>query len=163
MRRIIILVSLLGTLAGCGAPVRIHSDVDRAVSFETYATYNFLDFTEGNKKTITGMELERIRVAIARALESRGLKFVEEGADVSVQITVFHRQGMDPYFYSPYRRSYMERALAIDMFDNLTKNHVWHCAAVGELIRDSEHRAERLPEVVDEIFETYPVRASEGS
>ena len=34
-----------------------------------------MDFTEGNKKTITGMELERIRVAFARELEQRGLEF----------------------------------------------------------------------------------------
>ena len=163
MKRIIIYISLLGMLAGFGAPVRIYTDVDQTGNFETYATYSFLDFTEGNKKTITGMELERIRVAFARELEQRGLRFVEEAGDVSVQITVYHRQGMDPYYYAPHRRSYMERALAIDMYDNLNRKHVWHCTAVGELVYDPELRAEKLPELVAKIFEAYPVQMSSGT
>lgn len=153
----------LGLLTGCGAAVRIYTDVDPSGAFGAYTTYSFLDFTEGNKKTITGMELERIRVAFARELENRGFRFVEEGGDVSVQITVYHRQGMDPYYFGPHRRAYMERALAIDMFDNLTKKHVWHCAAVGELVYDTEQRAERLPEVVTEIFLKYPLQDTTGT
>jgi hypothetical protein len=162
MKKLIIFSVLVGLLAGCGTPVRIYTDLDPDAAFEVYQTYSFLDFTDGNKKTITGMELERIRVAFARELEKRGLRFVEEGGDVSVQITVYHRMGADPYYYSPYRRSYMERALAIDIYDNLTKKHVWHGAAVGELVQDAEARAENLPEVVDAIFEKYPVQLSAG-
>ena len=54
----------------------------------------------------------------------------------------------------------MERAIAVDMYDNRTQKHVWHCAAVGELEYDSAERAEKLPVVVAEIFQRYPVQAS---
>lgn len=151
----------LGFLSGCGPGVRIHSDVDEEGRFNEYKTYSFLEFTDGNKKTITGMELERIRVAIAREIELRGFTFVEEDADVSVQITVYHRQAIDSYYYSPRRYNYMERALAVDMYDNLTRKHVWHGAAVGELAYDASSRAEELPGVVAEIFGRYPVEAPE--
>jgi hypothetical protein len=147
---------LLGLVTGCGAPVRIFSDVDKSADFEQYQTYNFLDFTEGNKKTITGMELERVRVAFAREIEQRGLKFSAGEADVSFQITVYHRQNMDPYYYHSFRYTYMERALAVDMYDNRARKHIWHCAAVGELESDPEQRAEQLPEIVAEIFQRYP-------
>ncbi|MEN8202933.1 MAG: DUF4136 domain-containing protein [Bacteroidota bacterium] len=158
--RILILGILFsGFLPGCGPGVRIYSDVEDEGRFDQYKTYSFLEFTEGNKKTITGMELERIRIAIAREIELRGLSFVEKEGDVSVQITLYHRQAMDNYYYSPRRYNYMERALAVDMYDNLLRKHVWHGAAVGELAYDPSSRTEELPVVVTKIFERYPVEA----
>lgn len=156
----VILVPIL--IAGCGTPVRIYTDADRSVPFETYATYDFLDFTEGNLKTIPGMELERIRVTVARELEKHGLAFSEDNPDVSVQVTVYHREAVDGSYYGPGGYHYMERALAVDMYDNGTKKHVWHAAAVGALIRDPERRAEKLPEYVAEIFRRYPVQPASG-
>jgi hypothetical protein len=144
-------------LTGCGASVRVFSDIDDTGRFDQYSSYSFMDFTDGNKKTITGMELERIRVAFARELERHGLKFMEKNGDVSVQITVYHRQAMDGYYYSSWRYNYMERAIAVDMYDNHTKKHVWHCAAVEELEYDPEERANQLPELASQIFKHYPV------
>ena len=160
MGRIFLLAVLISTvfLSGCGTPVRIYSDVDPTVSFEDYTSYNFLDFTEGNKKTITGMELERIRVAFAREIEKKGLHFEEKNADVSVQITVYHRLATGGYYYPPYRYRYMERAIAVDMYDNHAQKHVWHGAAVGELEYDPDRRAENLPAIAAEIFQKYPVQ-----
>ena len=148
---------LLMLLVACGTPVRIYTDSDPLAAFDTYSTYNFLDFTEGNKKTIPGMELERIRVAVAREFERYGFTFSENNPDVSVQITVYHREAVQGNYYRPYGYHYMERALAVDMYDNLNKKHVWHGAAVGELVYDSEQRAQKLPEIVSQIFEKYPV------
>jgi hypothetical protein len=148
-------------LAGCGSSTRIYTDLDQTAAFDSYSTYNFLDFTEGNQKTITGMELERIRTAFAREIEKHGLSYSADQADVSLQITVFHRQGMRGYYYRPYGYNYMERAIAVDMYDNQTKKHVWHCAAVGELIYDAQRRAENLPDLAAEIFGNYPLALNE--
>ncbi|RPI46472.1 MAG: DUF4136 domain-containing protein [Bacteroidetes bacterium] len=144
-------------MAGCGSSVRVFSDISDNGNFEQYGTYTFLDFTDGNKKTVPGMELERIRVAVARELEKRGLKFAETGADISVQVTVYHREARNYSFHYPGSYNYMERAIAVDMYENANRNHIWHAAAVGELVYDPERRAERLPEVVARIFEKYPV------
>ena len=152
-----ILASMI-VLLGCGSSVRIFTDIDDAGQFEQYGSYSFLDFTEGNLETITGMELERIRVAIARELERRGLEYVEKDGDVSVKITVYHRQALDGFYRSSWRYNYLERALAVDVYDNVTRKHVWHGAAVGELVYDPQERAERLPEVAAMIFEKYPVQ-----
>jgi hypothetical protein len=146
-------------LSGCGPSVRIYSDKDETARFDQYATYSFLDFTEGNKKTISEIELNRIRAAFASEIEKRGLKFVEKEreGDVSVQITVFHRQAMNNDYYSPRRYVYMERALAVDFYDNQTLTHVWHGAAVGELEYDPTDRAGELPIVVAKIFKRCPL------
>jgi len=148
-------------LSACGPSVRLYSDIDDSASFDQYTTYNFMDFSEGNLKTITGMELERIRVAFAREIETRGLSFAEVDGDVSVKITIYHRQAANAYGYSGVY-NHLERAISVDMYDNLSMNHIWHCAAVGELEYDPEQRAAGLPELVTRIFERYPVEASEG-
>jgi hypothetical protein len=144
--------------SGCGSSVRIHSDIDDGGRFDQYISYDFLEFTEGNQKTVSGMELERIRVAFAREIESRGLKFTEKDGDVSIQITVYHREAAEGSYSYPGTYNYMQRALAIDMYDNMTRKHVWHCAAVGELEYDPQKRASGLPEVVAKIFEEYPIQ-----
>ena len=154
----VFILSLL--LSSCGPSVRLYSDIDDSATFDQYATYNFLDFSEGNKKTITGMELERIRVAFAREIENRGLAFAEGNVDISVRITVYHRQAADAYAYSGIY-NYLERAISVDMYDNQNMKHIWHCAAVGELEYDPEQRAAGLSELVARIFERYPVQASE--
>jgi len=145
-------------LSGCGSSVRIYSDIDESGRFGQYTTYDFLEYSEGNRKTISGMELERIRVAFARELEKRGLEFVEKNGDVSVQITVYHREAASGSYYYPSRYNYLERALAVDLYDNQTRKHVWHCAAVGELEYDPQKRASGLSEVAARIFEEYPMQ-----
>lgn len=146
-------------LGGCGSSMRIYTDQDPGGRFDQYQSYSFMDFTEGNKKTIPGMELERIRVAMARELEKRGLEYVEQGGDVSVKVTVYHRQAMDRYYWHYNRYFYMERAIAVDMYDNQTQKHVWHCTAVDELEYDAEKRAGDLSQVAASMFEKYPVPA----
>jgi len=163
MKKIIIplMIISLVMLSGCGVSVRVFSDMDQEGSFEKYTSYSFMDFTDGNKKTIPGMELERIRVAMARELEKRGLQFVEENGDVFVKVTVYHREATEGYWGHPWRHNVMQRAIAVDMYDNQTMKHIWHCAAVGELVYDPEERAEKLPQVTAKIFEKYPVQPVE--
>jgi hypothetical protein len=149
-------------LSACGPSLRVYTDIDDTAAFDQFTTYNFLDFTEGNKKTITGMELERIRVAFAKEIESRGLSYSEKDGDVSVRITVYHRQAARGYgYYGIY--NHMERAISVDMYDNQSMKHIWHCAAVGELEYDAELRAAGLSELAARIFQKYPVMAKEGN
>jgi len=118
-RRAIYLVLLAALLisAGCGTSYRVFHDADPAAEFDQYETYAFLDWTDGNKETITGMERERIRVAVARGLENAGLKFQAEEADLKVKITVYFREASDHYFYHPTTYNYIERAIALDVFE----------------------------------------------
>lgn len=159
-RAIVVLVPVLFLIASCSAPFRVYHDLDPTASFDQYRTYSFLDFTEGNKKTITGMELERIRTAFARALEDKGLEFKPESGDIQVQITVYFREAreMTYGFYYPDTYNYIERALAVDIFEGPTKKHIWHGAAVGEVGRTPEQRAEELPLQVEKILATYPLK-----
>ena len=122
----------------------------------------FIDYSQWSVKDRLAL-LERIRVAFAREIEQKGFKFSDDYPDVTIQITVYHREAMDRGYYYYPTRSYMERAISVDLFDTNTKKHVWHGAAVGELNSDPGQRAENMPEVAKAIFDKYPMQpAGEG-
>jgi len=157
-------------MAGCASSVRVFHDMDTATDFSKYNSYNFLEWTEGNLKSINQLEREKIKTAFARELESHGLVYKPDGADLSVQITVYHRekkqfQSTYPYYpyYSPYYYgygprvyNYLERAIAVDIYDNEIKKHIWHSAAVGELDNNPQKREERLPLIADKMLRDFP-------
>ncbi len=162
-------VLLLAT--GCGSTFRVYQDLDTSTDFGQYETYSFLDWTEGNKKTINGMERERIRAGFARELEKMGLTYDEENADLKVKITVYFREATHPQYnyggygyYRPYpypyysQYHYIERALTVDIFDAVTQKQVWYSAAVGEVGRSPESRARHLPRQVTEMLEGLPLQ-----
>jgi hypothetical protein len=155
----LLFVPLLLLVTACGSAFRVYHDLDPSANFDQYKTYSFLDFTEGNKKTITGIELERIRTSFARALEAKGLEYQEDASDIKVQITVYFREASDLSYgwHYPSSYNYIERALAIDIFEGSTKKHIWHGAAVGQVGRTSEERTEELPLQVEKILASYPV------
>jgi hypothetical protein len=156
-------ILLLAMLGACAPSVRIVSDRDETAAFDKFRTYTFMEFTEGNIKTIPGMELERLKVAFAREIEKRGLVYVGENADINVQIVVYHREASSgTHYYRPYRYNYMERAIAIDFYDNATRMHIWHAAAVGELQSDPQKRSENFPKVAAALMEQYPVAVQQG-
>ena len=177
MRRLMVVLlaaALLG-LTGCGAGVRIYSDVDPGASFGSYETYAFQEWSEGNQEVITQMERERIRVAVANELEKHGLSYDAEDPDLQVKITVYFREAeraMQTYPYYPYhpysyyhygwpmdggRYHYMERALVVDIYEGEEMDQIWHGAAVGEIRYSPGKRAEVLPAQVAKLFEKYPV------
>ena len=161
MKRItFLLVTLLFLASGCGSAFKVYHDIDPSADFSQFETYSFLEWTDGNMKTLTGMERERIRTAFARELESKGLEFAENDGDLKVKITVYFREAHQPMYgwYSPHGYRYIERALAVDMFETNNKKHIWHSAAVGEVERDIEKRTVELADQVQEMFETYPAR-----
>lgn len=155
---ILLLIPVFFMLSGCGNAFRVYHDQDPGANFDQYKSYSFLDWTDGNKKTISGMELERIRSSFARELEKKGLEYKAEGGDIMVQLTVYFREAKDfTYgFYYPSSYNYIERALAIDIFEGATKKHIWHGAAVGEVGRTPEERAEELPVQVEKLLASYP-------
>jgi len=82
---------------------------------------------------------------------------VDDSSDISIKITIYHREANDHYLYHRGSYNYMEQAIAVDVYDNQTRKHVWHGAAVGEIDYDSAERAEEIPVIASTLFEEYPV------
>lgn len=149
-------------LSGCGSSVSIYHDLDPTGTFDQYKTYSFLDWTDGNKRTVSESEREKIRVALARELESMGFSFQEKNADIKVQATVYFRSARRHFRYH-YHHGYpglnygtSERALAVDMFEGASKKHVWHSAAVGYIEFTEGEDEDQLISVAEKLFEAYP-------
>ena len=68
MKKILIISGLFAILflTACGSSLRVFHDLDPAATFDQYKTYSFLDWTDGNMRTIGEAEREQIMVAIAR-------------------------------------------------------------------------------------------------
>ena len=117
-------------LSGCGSSISVFHDLDPTATFDQYLTYSFLEWTEGNKRTLTEPEREQMRVAIAREVESLGYTFQEQNADLKIQVTVYfrnarhHRNNYYGYYgYPGMNYNSSERALAVDMFEGAAKKH----------------------------------------
>ena len=149
-------------LSGCASSVRVFHDLDPNATFDQYKTYSFLEWTDGNARTVTEIEREKIRIAIAREIEAKGYTFQEGASDIKIELTVYFRNARRHYHHHyGFPRSnynYIERALSVDMFEGATKKHVWHSAAVGDVGSDPQERSEELPEIAMKLFEDYPVR-----
>lgn len=151
---------LILILSGCGSSARVFHDMDPSARFDQYKTYSFLDWTDGNMRTVSEIERENIRVAMAREIELMGLSYQEENPDLKIEINVYFRSSRSHYHYRygyPGRSlTSTERALTTDIFEGTSKKHIWHSAAVGIESRSQEKRAEELPELMSRMFEDYP-------
>ncbi len=170
MKRIAFPVMILFSLflVSCAPSLRVYHDLDANVDFSAYKTFSFTDWTEGNKKTISQMELQRIRDAVEAEMENKGMKYVDSGGDLSVAITVFHREAVQSYnypygmysYYGPvYSRNYhfIERAVSLDMFETSANRQVWHSAVVGAVDMNPQRRAENMPKAAEKLLKDFPV------
>ena len=122
------------------------------------------------------MTVRRIREAIERDLAAKGFELVaaNEDADVALSFTVGARDMISIDDYPPFYRGewswrtpyywpnvdvamYTEGMLAIDVFENATREPVWHGWArksiVGSDIRDPEST---INDAVTAILEDFP-------
>lgn len=146
--------------AGCGSTVRVFYDLDPDAAFDQYKTYSFLEWTDGNMRTVSKLEREQIRIAIAREIESKGYTYMVGASDIKIQHTVYFRNARSHYHHhygfpgGGYHS--IERALTVDIFEGDTKKHIWHSAAVGDEAGSPQEYAEELPEIAMRLFEEYP-------
>jgi len=136
-------------LASC-TTIRASSDYYAAADFTAYRTYAWiagspLIRSESARVEISALTVRRIREAIERELAARDFELVaaREQADFSVSFTVGARDMIVLNDYPPYYRGrwrwappyywpnvdvamYTEGMLAIDVFDNATREPVWH-------------------------------------
>lgn len=164
VKKFIFVSGLLAILffSGCGSSVRVFHDLDPDAAFGQYMTYSFLDWTDGNIRTISDIDREKIRVAIAREVEAKGYTFQEGDSDVKIQITVYFRNAGHHYHhyygFPGMAYNFMERTIAVDMFEGGSKDHIWHSAAIGNNFNDPREWDDELPEISMKLFEDYPVR-----
>ena len=168
-RRLIqsVLISAAVLAAACASSIRVRTDYDRDVDFKKYRTFAF---REGNSSGNPVMD-QRIKSDIVAAMKARGMDEVRpENADA---IVVAHaatrtRRTYDTFYEGwgwRYRWSrptvvineFEVGSIVVDVFDQQSKNAVWHGYATRVLHEDPEKDADQTDRAVTQIFREYPV------
>ena len=168
-RRLIqsVLISAAVLAAACASSIRVRTDYDRDVDFKKYRTFAF---REGNSSGNPVMD-QRIKSDVVAALKARGMDEVRpENADA---IVVAHaatrtRRTYDTFYEGwgwRYRwarptvviNEFEVGSIVVDVFDQQSKNAVWHGYATRVLHEDPEKDADQTDRAVTQIFREYPV------
>jgi hypothetical protein len=162
-------------LASC-ATIRADSDYYGAAEFSKFHSYAWMAESpliraESGRVEVSALTVRRIREAIERELAKKGFEIapVREAADFAVSFTVGARDMITLEDYPPYYRGqwewgrpyywpsvdaamYTEGMLAVDIFDNATREPVWHGWARKTIlqsdIRDPESTIDAAVEAI---------------
>lgn len=178
--------SLAFALASCFgavscATLRVGSDYYPETDFSGYQSFTWvaespLIQSESRRVEISALNVRRIRDAIEREFRAKGFEPVSDRdeADFAVSFTVGARDRIEVADYPPYYRGawrwtppyywpnvdvymYTEGMLAVDIFDNATREPVWHGWArkevIGADVRDPEPA---INEAVARILADFP-------
>ena len=180
-----LLLAAAGALlvTGCATTMEAHSDHDASQNFSRYRTFAWMAdepmiAPPEEVARVSPLNRQRIVNAIESELGAKGfLKTADRSAaDFVVSYTVGARDRIDVQSYpAPYGgawrwgwpyfghdvdvRTYTEGTLAIDVFDGMTHQPVWHgWASKRVTTHDVRHAAEQIPPAVAEILKDYPPR-----
>lgn len=157
-------------LASCST-VRVSSDYDTKLDFNSYKTYAF--YKKGiDKAEISDLDKRRILNAIELELESKGLKksknpdflvsiFTKSRKKVSVNSDYgFGSMFWFPRYYGFNQFSvtqYSEGTLFIDFIDTKAKQLIWQGIGTGALkAKTGPKKVEKINRFVKEILTKYP-------
>ena len=153
--------------------VRVASDYDKNVNFDTFKTFAFYK-TGIDKAEINDLDKRRIMRAIESELLVKGFS-KSSNPDILVsiftksreKINVYSNNGFGPYGYgwgwSPwywnnnsYTSSSTEGSLYIDLINANKKELVWQGIGRGYISENMSNKEERIKEFVSKIMEKYP-------
>ena len=153
--------------------VRVASDYDKNVNFDTFKTFAFYK-TGIDKAEINDLDKRRIMRAIESELLVKGFS-KSSNPDILVsiftksreKINVYSNNGFGPYGYgwgwsswywnnNSYTSSSTEGSLYIDLINANKKELVWQGIGRGYISENMSNKEERIKEFVSKIMEKYP-------
>lgn len=172
--KIVPVILLLITMSSCSS-IKVASDYDHEVSFETYKTFAFYK-TGIDKAEISDLDKRRILRAIEAEMLAKG--FVKsDNPDLLVSLFTKSREevnvynnnmgwgpygygwGWSPWYFGNYGTTVStstEGTLFIDLIDANKKELVWQGVGTGYLTQNMDKKDERIKEFVAKILANYP-------
>lgn len=174
-------------LGACATGPTVRTDHDPTADFGQYRTWGFYKPIAMEQSGYSSWISERIRADVQREMESRGYRFVAEGADLLVNFqgvvedktAVWSMPRSDvQWFYSYRHRSYVavpvwydetqvsryrEGTLTVDLVDGKRNRMVWTGAASAPVAgknTPAEKRMADIDQAITAIFTKYPYRAT---
>lgn len=167
---------LLALLSSCSS-VKVATDYDRAVNFDTYETFAF--YKPGiDKADVSDLDKRRILKAIAAELEAKGLT---KSKNPDLLVSIFTKTEKNVNIYrNPYAYGYgwgwnpwywgagyntvsktIVGTLYIDLVNASSMQLIWQGMGTGALTLDIKYKEGRIREIVSEILAEYPPESEE--
>jgi len=162
---------------------KVKVDFDKTIDFSKYKTYTFLGWQDDIDKIINDFDKKRIRDAFKEQMDSRELKMVESGADMTLSLYLVIDQktsitGYTNYYGGAgmgYRRGgggwgmghsttnytendYLEGTMVLDVFDGNSKDQIWQAVGVGTVTEKPEKREKSIPKSVNKLMKKFPIK-----
>ncbi len=111
MKKYLITAFIAMLFLGACSTIQVTSDYDKTVDFNQFKTYSYYGWAKESNKILTPFDQKRIEEAFADEFAKRGLKYVEEGGDLTVALYIQTEQkqettatttGMGGYGYGGY-------------------------------------------------------------
>lgn len=161
--------ALLLVFTSCSS-VRVNSDYDQNVNFESYKTFAYLK-NSIDKVEISDLDKKRILRSIDEVMTTKGLNksespdilisfFTKENQQVNVYNNNNYGWGWNPYWGMNFGytnvTSYPEGTLYINFLDAKTKELIWQGMGTGHLAEEAKLKDERIKDFVSQILAQYP-------
>ena len=161
--------------------VKVTTDSEKSTDFSQYKSFSFLGWQNDSDKVMNEFDKKRMRDAFRNEFESRNLKLVEEGGDMSVSlyIVVSKETSVTAYTnhygggYGRYRRygggwggsssttysenDYLKGTLVMDVFDEESADQIWQGVATGTVQEKPEKREKSIPKTVSALMKKFPI------
>lgn len=172
-------------LSACASGPNVYTDFDPQQDFSEYKTFTWISDQPLKMQTeaiISPLVEKRIINAVKATMEAKGYIYVEflDDADMALSFTVGSREkirtliepnfmvtnawrwgghywGFNAPVYTESTRIYNEGSLAIDVFDNVRKQPVWHGVSSKNLTRERKAgEAEFINQAVTNTLASFP-------
>ena len=166
IQKIIAIMGIVFLAEGALLAARVRSDYDRRVDFSQYRTFMWIKDSQPNVPLMQ----DRIMQAVNIQLQARGLKLVEEGADLAVgaHVATDERRTWDTYYSGggwgwrgggwsrTVERTYDVGTLTVDLFDARSKSLIWQGVATRNLSSRPERQTRRFERQIERMFRDFP-------
>jgi len=88
MRNYLIIAVISMLFLGACSSITVTSNYDKTIDFTKYKTFSFYGWAKESNKILTPWDQRTIENAFGEEFEKRGLKYVEEGGDLTVALYI---------------------------------------------------------------------------
>lgn len=175
------LFTVLLLLASFAYGQDVHYNYDRATSFESYKTYQWVDFAGVGGKIPDSLIDQSIKRAVDEQLAQKGLTRVEKGGDLTIGYHAILREetrmnlNVSGWGGGPFSAGWGDGGLSsgivdgqtstipvgmllIDIYDSTKQQLIWRGDATKtiDLRKDPERNYRNLQKAVAKLFKNYP-------
>lgn len=179
--KIISSIFLIVIFAGCSS-LKVNSDFDKDVDFNSFRSFSFLEWSKENVSLIGDFDAQRIINGVKAQMLDRGYYYQEIGGDMSISLYVVVSQETATSSYSTYyggtyggyaynpgwgwgggyasttysSQDYINGMLVVDIFDEKTKKLVFQVVGSGTVESDQDRRERNTGRVMNYLFQDFP-------